>query len=72
MTQIQNDKVSKGHIRSAPRPLLQFWTFEHLIFGFVSDFRFRASDLRSFELKLKSQQELRKLSTLFAGIWDAS
>jgi len=51
MTEIQNDKVTKGHIGSGLRPLLQFWTFEHLIFGFVSNFGFRASDLCSIQVK---------------------
>jgi hypothetical protein len=66
MIEIQNHKVSKEHIRSGLRPLLRFWTFEHLLFGFVSDFGFRASDLRSFNRK--SQHALRRLFTLFAGI----
>ena len=55
---ISNDKNSKlridkefSHFRSCLRPLLLFGAFEHLIFGFISDFRFRTSYFRFIRIR---------------------
>ena len=55
---ISNDKNSKlkndkelSDFQSRLRPLLLFGAFEHLIFGFVSDFEFRASYFRFIRVR---------------------